>query len=350
MSSAIKFNDVKIPDFTGSLTERLDGVFTEKALADKLKELWVPNVNCHRKCLAANFCQFAQKPHNEDRCGFKAKAIETYVEWIFEELQNKSAADVQKMLVAGFHLAEFMYQSQFYSGMMIDDGAKAWCSSLGKSMMFQILNLRAHLNAAAASVADVVDDFTKTSIIFVEGESEELLLNMLRKEISLLNDDMQIESYGGGGNADPKRSAMLIQSKIAEGYVVRVQGDRDGHSQSSIDKLQRSLSLPEDRIFAFKYDLESAYPPRLLAKVLGKLGILSSDQIYKFAYDGSMPVSKYIQNEFNVDISPLKVKIAELVGKELIESGLKYVKPDDPFFSENELGRFILFCSWWSNR
>lgn len=349
MSDTIQIIDTAIPDYGGSLTERLDGVFTEKTLANKLIEYWVPYVNCHRKCLAARICQFAQKPHNEERCGFKAKAIATFVEWTFADLKKQNATDIQKMIIAGFHLTEFMYAGQFYNGMMVDDDAKAWCSSLGKSMMFQILKLRDHLNAAATCVSDVVDDFAKTSIIFVEGESEQVLLSSLRKERSLLNDDMQIESYGGEGNAAPKRSAMLIQSRIEEGYVVRIQGDRDGHERSPIDKLQSSLNLEDNRVFAFKYDLESAYPPQFLTEVLGKLKLLNAGQIGNFSYDGSEPVSKYIQGEFKVDICPLKVRIAELIAEELIKSGLAYAKPDNRFFSENELGRFILFSSWWNN-
>lgn len=349
MPDSIQISDTEIPGYGGTLTERLDGVFTEKALTDKLIEYWVPYVNCHKKCLAARICQFAQEPRNEDRCGFKAKAIATFVEWTFEDLKNKNATGINKMIMAGYHLTEFMYAGQFYNGMMVDDDAKAWCSSLGKSMMFQILKLRDHLNAAATCVSDVIDDFTKTAITFVEGESEQALLSILRKEMSLLNDDMQIESYGGAGNANPKRSAMLIQTRIDEGYVVRVQGDRDGHERSSIDKLQSSLNLEENRVFAFKYDLESAYPPRLLAKVLGQLGLLSTEQVGKYSYDGLVSVSRYILDEFKVNISPLKIRIAELVGEELIKSGLAYAKPDNQFFVENELGRFILFCSWWNN-
>jgi hypothetical protein len=349
MSDTMQFIDIKIPDLGGSLSERLDGAFTEKSLADKLIEHWVPYVNCHRKCLAASICQFVQKPHSEDKCGFKAKAIVTFVELSFKELKSRNPKDIQKMLMAGFHITEFMYVSQFYSGMMVGDASKAFRSFLGKSMIFQVINLRDHLNAAATLVSDVVDDFTKTSIIFVEGESEKVLLSLLKKKISLINDNMKIESYDGHGNAQPKRAAMLIQSRINEGYVVRVQGDRDGHVSSSIDKLKTSLNLNTSQVFAFKYDLESSYPPQLLAKVLGKLGLLNTDQIDNFSYDCSVSVSKYILNEFSVDVSPMKVRIAELVVEELIESVLTFPSPDDIFFSENELGRFILFCSWWSN-
>lgn len=349
MPETLQLDNLNIPNFDGSLTEVLDGVFTESALTEKLVEFWVPYVNCHKKCLAARICSFAQKPRVEDRCGFKAKAIATFVEWTFDDLNNENTADIQKMMIAGFHLTEFLFAGQFYNGMMVDDDAKAWCTSLGKSMMFQILKLRDHLNIAASNVTDVVNDFTKSSITFVEGDSEKLILTMLRKEMSLLNDDMQIESYKGEGNANPKRSAMLIQSKIDEGYVVRVQGDRDGHDRASIDKLQTSLNLQDNRVFVFKYDLESAYPPRLLAKVLGELGVLNADQLEKYSYDYSVPVSRHIQSEFNVDICPLKIKIAEAIGNELIKSGLAYAKPDNRFFTENELGRFILFCSWWNN-
>lgn len=349
MPKTLQLNKLNIPSFNGSLTEVLDGAFTESALVEKLVELWVPYVNCHKKCLAARICSFAKEPRHEDRCGFKSKSIATFVEWTFDDLIHENATDIQKMLIAGFHLTEFLYAGQFYNGMMVDDDAKAWCSSLGKSMMFQILNLRDHLNIAASNVTDVVDDFTKSSITFVEGDSEKLLLTILRKEMSLLNDDMQIESYDGEGNANPKRSAMLIKSKIDEGYVVRVQGDRDGHVRAPIDKLQSSLKLENNRVFVFKYDLESAYPSRLLAKVLGELGALNAEQIDKYSYDYSVPVSRYIQNEFNVDICPLKVRIAESIGNELIRSGLAYAKPDNRFFTENELGRFILFCSWWNN-
>ena len=349
MSEKVQVKNLVIPDYSGSRTVQLNGEFTENDLTEKLIESWVPIVECHRKCLAARICTFAQDPHKEALCGFKAKAVATFVEWTFEDLKNQNTAEIEKMLTAGFHLTEFMYVGQFYNGMMLDDDAKAWCSPQGKSMMFQILKLRDHLNAAATNVTEVVDDFTKTSITFVEGESEKVLLDLLKNEMSLLNGDMQIESYGGEGNANPKRSAMLIESRINEGYLIRVQGDRDGHERSSIDKLQASLNLVDKQVFAFKYDLESAYPPKILADVLGKLGLLSEDQVDKFSYDGSLPVSRYIQDVFNVDISSYKVKIAELVGIKLIESGLAYAKPDHNFLNKNELGKFILFCSWWSN-
>ncbi|MFT6735363.1 MAG: hypothetical protein ACJAS9_003569 [Polaribacter sp.] len=349
MPDTIKINQLKIPNYSGSLTEILDGDFTEKDLINQLVEYWVPYVNCHKKCLASDICPFAQKPRDEERCGFKAKTIATFIEWTFDDLKNENTTNIQNMLIAGFHLTEFLYVGQFYNGMMVNDASKAWSKSLGKSMMFQILSLRDHLNTAASHVSEVVDDFSKTSITFVEGETEKLLLTILRKEISLLNDDMQIESYEGGGNANPKRSAMLVQSKLDEGYVVRVQGDRDGHERASIDKLQSSLNLQATRVFAFKYDLESAYPTRLLAKVLVELGILDSEQLDRYSYDYSVSVSRYILSEFKIDISPFKIRIAELIGKKLINSGLAYFKPDHRFFSENELGRFILFCSWWSN-
>lgn len=349
MPDKLKLKNTTIPDFDGSLTARLDGEFLERELTEKLVELWVPYVNCHRKCLAARICKFSQIPHAEERCGYKAKAISTFVEWTFKDMTNQNSREVEKMIEAGFHLTEFMYVSQFYNGMMVDDGAKAWSSSLGKSMMFQILNLRDHLNSAASCVTDVVDDFSKTSITFVEGESELTLLNILKQEMSLLNDTMKVESYGGEGNANPNRSAMLIQSKIDEGYVVRVQGDRDGHQRSTIDRLHSSLNLDDNRVFAFKFDLESAYPPKIFAKILGHLNLLNANQIEQFSYDGSIPVSKYLKDEFKVDFGVRKVKIAELVGAELISSGLAYAKPDNDFFKENELGRFIIFCSWWNN-
>ena len=349
MPETLQVNKLELPGYSGSVTEVLDGAFTESALVDKLVESWVPYVNCHRKCLAARICAFAQMPLVEERCGFKAKAIATFVEWTFDDLKNRNANDIQKIITAGFHLTEFLYAGQFYNGMMVDDDSKAWCSSLGKPMMFQIMKLRDHLNIAASNLTDVVNDFAKSSITFVEGESEKQILTILRNELSLLNDDMQIESYEGEGNANPKRSAMLIQSKIDEGYVVRVQGDRDGHERASIDKLQAALKLQDNRIFVFKYDLESAYPPRLLAKVLGELGVLNAEQLERYSYDYSSPVSRYIQREFNVDIYPLKIKISEAIGNELIKSGLAYAKPNNRFFTENELGRFILFCSWWNN-
>jgi len=44
-----------------------------------------------------------------------------------------------------------------------------------------------------------------------------------------------------------------------------------------------------------------------------------------------------IENEFKVDISPQKVRIAKLVGNELIKSSLVYAKLDNAFFMRTSL-------------
>jgi len=84
----------KIFDIYGIKTIKLEGDFTADSLADKLIKIWIPYVECDRKCYRSDYCKFTKpSPYHSDRlidvqCGVVVNSLKHFIKTSFPILEK----------------------------------------------------------------------------------------------------------------------------------------------------------------------------------------------------------------------------------------------------------------------
>jgi hypothetical protein len=102
--------------------------------------------------------------------------------------------------------------------------------------------------------------------------------------------------------------------------------------------------VPEERVFFFRYDFETALPSYLLLPALQGLGHITDVTLDRLdqartQHDGAL--GDLLLKEFGLDVKPIKVQLAQAVAAEMNRGVWDW--PRDERFWSSELGAFVRF-------
>jgi hypothetical protein len=278
------------------------------------------------------------------RCGVIVEAVTNLVQYTFPLLEKMSTDQVQAYLDAVFHLEQFLFGAEQTIGMCIDKDMLQFLGDSAPRYFGHVTHLREHLNKAASEFRRLADFASNRAVLFVEGQAEKAFLGKLRESRMAWFLFFEVEVYEGRGNVRPKRIQMLLDSRVKQGYTIYIQGDADGKGKDGFRTLCQRGSISEERSFLFAYDFETAIPPDILYQALRKLGQLVGVDCGAFetaVASGTGSVVELLTDRFQIDVGPLKVRLAEAVGG--ILNAPRRFWWQDKAFMETELGRFLNF-------
>jgi hypothetical protein len=276
-------------DLTGVFLPLLDGervpldeTFSSTQLADMFIESWVRYLECH-KCGRSDYCKFTKpnpygsgKPFAEIQCGVVASVIRNYVQAVFPLLRSMPKEELQAFIDGSYHLVEFVYDIEIRIGHMIDEGVIEWMGKPEYRVFFfgNLQSLRKNLDQFAHHMALIEVFGAKRTLILVEGASEQIFLEALRRGGLLWFSEREVQSYHGKGNKKTANLALLVARLRAQGYEVFLQGDCDGVAKDIFGHLVKAGLLQVDNQFAFLVDFETAFPAEILYQALTAMGFL----------------------------------------------------------------------------
>jgi len=329
----------------GDTIGMIDGDFTPDTLTDYLVKEWVPYVECHRKCYAADACEFAQPPRHDARCGLQKAIVKNFIHMAKNALSEGTTEEKEALLGGVFHIAEYAAQSTNHISMLANEHAISEWKEYAHLVVSHTVNLREKLNLAGQSLSKVPQMYRHKPIILVEGESERTFLYKLKESHLAWFTNLRIEVYGGSGNTHPKRIEMRLNKYNEDGYVCYMQGDKDGKEKSNFDRLVKKGTVKPENIFEFDHDFETSIPPETLLKVLQNLGELNEVDPGEFSayFDGQRSASEILLEKYSLDIKPLKIEIADETAWLINNSNFRWYQDPNKFLEKEELGRFLDF-------
>ncbi len=170
---------------------------------------------------------------------------------------------------------------------------------------------------------------SKKSVLFVEGESEEIFSNFFL--------DIEIVNYQGEGRLQYKKIEYTIKQYQDKGYKVYIQADKDGKKENqNVGSIISKSLVEQDNIFCFKYDFETSIP---LFKLSNEIRQFSEDyDDFKNGYNAKIGIVKYIETKYEISINKPKLsqKICEYIDMSSKQTNLYY----DEKFLNTEIGQF----------
>ena len=328
----------------------LSGMHDYESLFPVLRDYWIEFTECDQ-CGRVDYCKYTQarphlpERHKDIRCGVATTALKSFLQYTFEEFLNGSNEQKQSYIDGAFFFTRFVFESEVRTAIFLDDACMRFWDRLAPVAVSQLTMLRNNLDYMVKALLPIPAFNAKQAIVLVEGQSEQVFLERMRRTQSFSFLHLDVQSYGGVGNRQPKRIQMLLNHFSENGYTVYLQGDADGKSDRPFQALCSKTGLPEDRTFHFDYDFETSVPHELLYAVLNRLGLLEEAQkeedfVRRIVGDGS--VAERLKTAFNIDISPFKTEFA-LVLADVVRLGPWWDRSSD--FMDSELGRFLDFCS-----
>lgn len=343
------FSDLSIFEIDGITRRDLHGEYNEQQLTSVLIEAWIPYYECD-KCGKVDFCKYTEpNPHQPGRkkdikCGVAVNALQNFVRVSFPVLLRIEKRHQQNVLDAAYYFTRYIYESELYNGLCIDSKILDWFGSYSLGTMVRISHLAEDLTRFRSLLKDIPDFAYNIPVLFVEGEAEEAFLFEMQKTRSSWFQNLNVRCSGGEGNLNAKRVTELFQQLRRQGYKVFVQADGDvNNCIQAIKALISNGVLDKEKVFTFKYDLESAFPPEMLLKALQQLKTLEGVTTEEFetkVYSQAKSVVKTIKGVYGVDLEPLKIDLAKELAAVLIGLGSWWT---DEEFLKTEIGEFLKF-------
>jgi hypothetical protein len=301
-------------------------------------ENWIGYFECH-KCGKWDYCKYAQKhPVNPDRsidirCGIAIDFITNFINTTFSLIEDLNEYQKQAYFNSAYYLTEFVINIEQVIGRFTNkehiDGWQGYAPSLyGVTTNY----IDEFLHKAQKEMKNVPFFNSERSVLFVEGESEEIFANSFS--------DIEVVNYRGERNLTYTKIEYTIKQYQDKGYKVYIQADKDGKAVNQIaDSLITKNLIPKGNMFYFKYDFETSVPLHILFKLSNEIKQFSEDyDDFRNGYDGKISIVKYIKNKYDISLNKPKLsqKICEYIYMSSEQTNLYY----DEKFLNTEIGQF----------
>ena len=318
----------------------LVGAYSEDTLSELMIENWIPYFECH-KCGKWDYCKYAEKhptnPHRsiDIKCGIAVDFIRNYLNTTFPMIDELSTSAKQAYLNSAYYLTCYVQNSEQLVGSFISKEYLNYWGEHAPSLYGMSKETSNFLADAHKEMKNVPFFNSKKSILFVEGESEEIFTNTFL--------DIEVKSYGGNTRLHYGKIEYTFRNYTERGYKVYLQADNDGKAENQVvAKIIAKGLLPEENVFCFKYDFETAIPAHIFHQLLtdSKL-IADAFEDYIADYDGKIGIVKYTEAKYDIELKKpsLSTKLCEFIDASSRHSNLYY----DEGFLKTEIGQFWYF-------
>jgi hypothetical protein len=348
---SIDLTGLEIYDIYGIDRLKLAGKFTIDEMTNKLASEWIQYVECQADCGRSDYCKFASKDNEEIRCGVAVTALKHFLSATYKTLSNLSLESKQNYLDGAFYLVKYIFESETKLGVIIYDDFSKYFGRYAPWVFSSLVNQREILNIIGRYFKSLPELRVAKGVLFVEGKSELVFLNEMRKSNLTWFLNLLIKSYGGKDNVRPKRIEMLLRDYKEFGYELYIQGDADGKSKNKFQQLINKNLVDSKNAFIFAFDFETAVPYDVFYNALVEIGIVKeisiADYINKVTASsfgkGEESVGSFLLREFSIDIADYKIPLATAVGRHYSRALMYLWKNED--FMNTDFGRFLEFIS-----
>ena len=346
----MNLSSYKIFNIYGIKKIELEGEYSPESLTDKLIKEWIPYVECDRKCYRSDYCKYTEpSPYHPDRltdvqCGVVVNSLKIFIKTSFHILESLPKDRIQYYLDGAFYYSQFILNAEHMIGMCMDQNAIEDYGKYAPAIFGHTTKLRDDLNNLGSVFQHIPEFRSKKGVLFVEGRTEKAFLEKLKDSHSSWFLHLNIEVYNGTGNRRPKRIQMLLDNYQKQGYKVYIQGDADGKDSKIFNELVRKGSVEGNDTFVFKHDFESAVPLDMFLSSLYELELLEKEKNCEYiskVQTTETSIVKVIKTEFDVDLNPYKLEIAEMIAERLNKRMWAWWQ--DEKFNKSELGQFLTF-------
>lgn len=340
--------NLNIFDYFGVEKIPIETIVTRESLLSHMVDLWIPYYECH-KCGKWDYCKYAQKhPANPERsidikCGITIDFLTNFINSTFDLIAELPYNQIQSYLDTAFYLTQYVMNSEQLVGSFIDADYQEYLGSYAPMLFGQTKRIRNLLDKAHAEMKNISIFSSIQSILLVEGNSEKIFLDEMKKTHLIDFLYLEVEHYGGMGRIQYDKTEHYLNTFKEKGFRIYLQADNDGKGiNQNITKIVNKNLVENDNVFTFKYDFETAIPKKLLYMALKELyaDIPSLSNFFK-TYQNNESIVKFIKRVHNIEISKTLVakKIAELLIR--YENKIRWWQDDN--FLATELGQFMSF-------
>lgn len=338
-----------IYDMDGTNRVRLEGVYNAQHLASKLADEWIPYWECE-KCGRSASCAFTQpNTYRPDRladikCGAIAQALTNFIVHTYSEVLGQPNEAMQCYLDGAFYFFKFIYDAEITLGAFIHPEFAKDFGEYAPLFFGRIVRFREYLDSAAFNLKSLPQFYVQKGILLVEGQSELIFLQEMRRTGFWHLIELKAETYGGRDNKRVRRIEMLLQDYVKRGYVVYLVGDADGRSKTTFKEIADCHLITYDHTFVFSYDFESSIPTWIICEAVNRLFPNKIVDKLKFQEDRSTfsgSVLKLLEMHGVNELASDKVKFAKEVADILICNQAIWIQNQE--FNESELGQFLDF-------
>jgi hypothetical protein len=333
-------NNLYIIGFSDKIHLSLD--YSKEEITQLMTENWIGYFECH-KCGKWDYCKYAQKhPFNPDRsvdimCGIAIDFITNFINTTFDLIEDLTPPQKQSYLNSAYYLTEFIQNIEQSVGTYSSKDHMSGWGEYAPSLYGMTKETSSILNKAHKEMKNVPFFNSERSVIFVEGESEEIFAKYFS--------NIEVVNYGGAGNLTYSKIEYTIKQYLEKGYKVYIQADKDGKPENqNVKKIISKGLVEEERIFCFTNDYETSVPIYIFYKILFELGIVNDTfENYKSTYDDTKSIVKYTEEKYGLTLT--KTLISEKLC-EFIKDSHRGINPfyDEKFLS-TEIGQFWDFLN-----
>ncbi|MCK5110359.1 MAG: hypothetical protein KAQ94_02475 [Arcobacteraceae bacterium] len=334
----LDLNNLYIIGFKNNI--KLEDSYNKEEITKLMINNWIGYFECH-KCGKWDYCKYAQKhPVNPNRsidiqCGIAIDFITNFINTTFPLIKDFTEYQKQAYLNSAYYLTCFVENTeQVVGGLSNKDQMSGW-GEYAPSLYGMTKYTNDLLNKAHKEMKNVPFFNSKRSVLFVEGESEEIFAN------SFL--DIEVINYGGAGNLTYSKIEYTIKQYHDKGYKVYIQADKDGKQENqNINKIISKGLVDKENIFCFKHDYETSVPIRIFHKILvDTKTICDTFENFKSEYDTKESIVKYVESKYQRTLTKplLSTKLCEFINKSFSQINPYY----DESFLKTEIGQFWYF-------
>jgi hypothetical protein len=319
---------------------KLENNYSKEEITNLMVDNWIGYFECH-KCGKWNNCKYAQKhPANPNRsvdirCGVAIDFITNFIDTTFSLLDDLTIYQKQSYLNSAYYLTQFIQDIEQTIGTFSNKDQMSGWGEYASSLYGMTKETSNLLNKAHKEMKNVPFFNSKRSVLFVEGESEEIFANYFL--------DIEVVNYGGEGRLAYSKIEYTIKQYHDKGYKVYIQADKDGKPENQkVKSIITKGLVQEENIFCFNHDYETSMPIKLFYNIL--IDTKTIDDTYenfKSDYDTTKSIVKYVETKYNITLSKplLSTKLCEVVSKSFSEINPYY----DKNFLKTEIGQFWYF-------
>jgi len=315
----------------------LNDNYNQEEIIQLMIKNWIGYFECH-KCGKWDYCKYTQKhPANPDRsidirCGIAIDFITNFINTTFSFIEDLNEYQKQAYLNTAYYLTKFVINTEQVIGCFTNkEHIDRWGEYAPSLYGVNTNYIDEFLKKAQKEMKNVPFLNSKRSVLFVEGESEEIFGNFFL--------DIEVVNYRGAGGITYAKIEYTIKQYQDKGYKVYIQADKDGKENNKVNKIITKKLVDKDNIFCFKYDFETSIPLHILFKLSNEIELFSKDyDDFKNGYDGKIGIVKYIETKYKISINKPKLsqRICEYIDMSSKQTNLYY----DETFLNTEIGQF----------